>query len=275
MRAIKAPRRTLTALALALSAIAIGAIFGVAGNGNAAATVSPSNTSPPTISGTPQDGQSLKADPGKWSGSTPINYSYQWQRCDKNGGSCAGISGADKPLYDVVGQDVGNTLRVRVTAKNSSGSSSSTSVPTAVVTAAPAPPPVTGCPIGTGGVTVTQVSTPARLNIDGFTSNPTVIGRNPGTITVRVHVSACGGRDVSGALVYATAVPFEQFNVPPEATTGSDGWAQLSLSQASRYPASSHEQQLTMFLRARKSGENELGGISTRRLVAFSVNLNQ
>jgi len=276
MRASKLPRRTLTALALALSALAIGAIFGVAGNSNAAGTAAPSNTSPPTISGTAQAGQSLKADPGKWSGSTPITYSYQWQRCDKNGGSCAGISGANKQLYDVVGQDVGNTLRVRVTAKNSDGSASSTSVPTAVVTAAAAPPPATGCPSsGSGGIAVTQVSPPARLNLDGFTSNPSTIGRNPGSITLRVHVSACGGRDVSGATVYAAAVPFEQFNVPPEATTGSDGWATLTMNQASRYPASSHEQQLTVFLRARKSGENLLGGISTRRLVAFNVNLNQ
>lgn len=275
MRAIKVPRRTLTALALALSAVAIGAIFGVAGNGNAAGTAAPSNTSPPTISGTAQAGQSLKADPGKWSGSTPITFSYQWQRCDKNGGSCAGISGANKQLYDVVSQDVGNTLRVRVNAKNSDGSSNSTSVPTAVVTAAAPAPAPTGCPSGSGGVAVSQLSPPARLNVDGFTSNPSVIGRNPGTVTLRFHVSACGGRDVSGASVYAAAVPFEQFNTPQEVLTGTDGWAQLTLQQASRYPASPREQQLTVFVRARKIGESLLGGISTRRLVAFNVNLNQ
>lgn len=275
MRAIKVPRRTLTALALALSAVAIGAIFGVAGNGNAAGTAAPSNTSPPTISGTAQAGQSLKADPGKWSGSTPINFSYQWQRCDKNGGSCAGISGANKQLYDVVSQDVGNTLRVRVNAKNSDGSSNSTSVPTAVVTAAAPAPAPTGCPSGSGGVAVSQLSPPARLNVDGFTSNPSVIGHSPGTVTLRFHVSACGGRDVSGASVYAAAVPFEQFNTPQEVLTGTDGWAQLTLQQASRYPASPREQQLTVFVRARKIGESLLGGISTRRLVAFNVNLNQ
>ncbi|HEY2328026.1 MAG TPA: hypothetical protein VGH52_11140 [Gaiellaceae bacterium] len=275
MRNLKLPRRTFTALALALSAIAIGAIFGAAGNSQAAQTSKPNNTQPPSISGTAQQGQTLTGDHGTWSGTTPITYSYQWMRCDKNGNSCNGISKANSKLYDVVSQDVGNTIRFRVTGKNSDGSTNAISGPTAVVTAAQAPPPATGCPTGTGGVSISQVSSPARLDIDGFTSNPSVIGRTPGSVTVRVHVSACGGRDVSGAVVYATAVPYEQFNVPPEATTGSDGWASLTMNEASRYPASSHEQQLTVFLRARKSGENLLGGISTRRLVGFNVNLNQ
>jgi hypothetical protein len=41
----------------------------------------PANLDAPDISGTAQDGQTLSANSGAWSGATPISYSYQWQRC--------------------------------------------------------------------------------------------------------------------------------------------------------------------------------------------------
>ena len=270
----RSPRRVLTAVMLAVAAIAIGAVFGTAGSGQAARTAQPKEASPPTIDGTAQVGKSLKADPGKWNGSTPITYNYQWRRCDKNGGSCAGISGATARLYDVVQQDVGNTLRVHVTAKNSDGSASDTSAPTAVVVAAQAPPPATGCPSGSGGVNVSQLSSPARLLIDGIQSNPATLNRSPGDVTVRIHVSACSGRDVAGAQVYITAVPFNQFSIPAETATGTDGWVSEIMHQNAGYPAARRQQLLALFVRARKPGENVLGGISTRRLVSLPVNLH-
>jgi Concanavalin A-like lectin/glucanases superfamily len=44
-------------------------------------TAVPANTSPPTFSGTPTQGQTLTASPGTWSGTPPISYGYQWQHC--------------------------------------------------------------------------------------------------------------------------------------------------------------------------------------------------
>jgi hypothetical protein len=110
--------------------------------------------------------------------------------------------------------------------------------------------------------------------IDGQQASPSVVPRTVSDVTLRFHVSACGGRSVQGALVYATAVPFEQFGVPAEVTTGSDGWATLTLHRASRFPASSRQQLLAVFVRARKTGESLLGGVSNRRLVSFPVNLS-
>ena len=111
--------------------------------------------------------------------------------------------------------------------------------------------------------------------IDGLSASPAPIGRNPGDIVLRFHVSACQGRAVSGALVYATAVPFAQFSIPAETPTGADGWASMTMHQEGGYPASTHQQLLAVFIRARKSGENLLGGISARRLVSFPVNLSK
>ena len=139
-----------------------------------------------------------------------------------------------------------------------------------------APPPTTvnGCPAsGSGTLDVTSVAPPARLLIDGQTVSPTVITRSSSDVTLRFHVSACNGRSISGALVYATAVPFSQFSIPPEVQTGSDGWATLTMHQDRFFPASSRQQLLAVFVRARKSGESLLGGISTRRLVSFPVHL--
>jgi hypothetical protein len=259
---------------LALLAAGLVTVLAVAGYSAASSDAAPTNQSAPTISGTPQEGSTLTASSGTWNGTTPITYHYQWRRCDKNGVGCSNISGADTSTYLVKHADVGNTLRVRVTAKNADGSAQATSAQTAVVTARPTSPPSSnGCPSGTGPISVSNVTPPARLLIDGQQVTPSVITRSSTDITVRFHVSACGGRSVAGALVYATAVPYNQFSIPPETATDASGWATMTMHQEGAFPASPRQQLLAMFVRARKSGESLLGGISTRRLVSFPVHV--
>jgi thermitase len=98
----------------------------------------PTNSSPPSISGTAQQGQTLTADPGTWT-NEPTSFTYQWQRCDSAGANCVAISSATASSYTVAPADAGSTLRVAVTAHNSGGASSpSSSAQTALVPAGPA-----------------------------------------------------------------------------------------------------------------------------------------
>src|SRR5689334_2823920 len=102
---IKTRRFVLVLSVLALGAVAAFAAF--AGRGSAAGTAVPSNTTPPTISGSAQVGATLTADKGIWDG-TPTSYAYQWLRCDTDGGSCSSISGATSKTYTLKGVDSDN-----------------------------------------------------------------------------------------------------------------------------------------------------------------------
>jgi hypothetical protein len=65
------------------------------------------------------------------------------------------------------------------------------------------------------------------------------------------------------------------FSVPPEATTGADGWAELRMSRQRGFPATPRQQLLVMFVRGREPGGNVLAGLSTRRLISFPVDLRR
>ena len=93
----------------------------------------PANTNRPIINGTAKLGERLTAGNGSWSGSRPLSYYYRWERCNSAGESCISIEGATKPSYTVASADVGSTLRVEVTAKNSLSSAGAVSTQTSVV----------------------------------------------------------------------------------------------------------------------------------------------
>jgi hypothetical protein len=95
--------------------------------GVADAAGAPVSVSSPSVSGTAQDGQMLKAAKGTWSGQKPIAYAYQWVRCDATGGECEDIPAATKPGHRATHEDVGHALRVTITATDGTGSSTATS----------------------------------------------------------------------------------------------------------------------------------------------------
>jgi fibronectin-binding autotransporter adhesin len=237
------------------------------------ASAKPGNTSPPTISGTAAEGRTLNGNRGSWS-HNPTSYDFFWLRCDRFGNGCNTIGGARSSNYVLTSADVGATLRFSVTAGNSEGTTSATSVPTAVVQRTSAPPRPAGCPPGNGRPDqVSGIAPPQRLLVDGLRSDPRVVTNATAALIVRFHVTSTCGGSVQGALVYATATPYNQFSIPPEAVTGSDGWATLVFRRLTGFPVSKRQQLLTVFVRARKPGENLLLGISTRRLVSIPVRL--
>jgi len=229
----------------------------------AAKPVLPANTTPPSISGTAQDGQKLTGDKGTWSGN-PTDYNLFWRRCNAGGNACANIAGATAATYTVTKVDVGNTLRFRVGAANADGRTFASSDQTAVVTSAAAPPPPAGSTI-----TVDKVSLPDRLVIDklSFSPNP---ARSRGPIVARFHVSDTNGHPIQGALVYALGLPYSWLRNAAETPTDASGWATITLQPTSAMPLH-RGGSLVIFVRARKPGDNLLAGVSTRRLVQEGI----
>ena len=89
------------------------------------------NATRPTVSGDPQVGEELTANPGTWTGSP--TFAYQSQRCDVDAANCFAVTGATGQTYGVRIGDLGYRLRVEVTARKSQGSSTATSAVTSVV----------------------------------------------------------------------------------------------------------------------------------------------
>ncbi|HUO69281.1 MAG TPA: PQQ-binding-like beta-propeller repeat protein [Solirubrobacteraceae bacterium] len=94
----------------------------------------PSNTLPPVISGTTLTGQTLTGSTGAWSGTPPISFRYQWERC---AGSCSAIRGATSSSYTLTNSDRRAKIAVVVTATNSGGNGNATSAQVGPVTAGP------------------------------------------------------------------------------------------------------------------------------------------
>jgi Abnormal spindle-like microcephaly-assoc'd, ASPM-SPD-2-Hydin len=104
-------RLQVTALSVAAAAgLASGEQTVVQTDPTAAVTVAPTITAgTPTISGSPEAGQTLTADPGAWTGAS--SFAYDWQRC---AASCTS-TGHTGTTYSLGAGDAGGRLRVVVT----------------------------------------------------------------------------------------------------------------------------------------------------------------
>jgi hypothetical protein len=224
-------RRTAGARAGILASCAATIALIGAGVGLARIATPPSIVKDPSISGSAVVNETLTGDQGTWSGSKTITYTYQWLRCDSKGETCASISGATGKTYKLLVDDLGSTLRFRVTATNKDGSKFETSKPTAVVTQAsgkPAnskAPTISGSPlvgsvlsastgtwVGTEPITYSYQwqrcdgSGNACAARSGETSADYTVVKNDVGKTLRVQVKAKNSRGNGSAISAATAV---------------------------------------------------------------------
>lgn len=142
----------------------------------------------------------------------------------------------------------------------------------AVGMAATLAPGPNGCPTNKSLKTapIADLAPPARTQIVAFDVLSGPIDAGTDTFTLKVRVGSTCGVNIKGASVYVTAVPYNQFSIPEEELTGDDGTATLVFRRDANFPASDQQQQLTLFIRATKPGEDPLAGVSTRRLVAVN-----
>ena len=104
----------------------------------------PRITKVPTVVGTPQVGETLRAEGAEWNGKPEPTATWQWIRCDGpalDSSTCRSIAGATAQSYVGVAADQGKRLRVMLTVTNKDGSVWTISSPTAAVAAAPVPTP--------------------------------------------------------------------------------------------------------------------------------------
>lgn len=114
------------------------------------------NMMAPTLEGSPEvtgeavEGSALSVTNGLWVGGEPIEFTYQWLRCDLSGSNCVDIVGANDQTYLITEQDIGQTLTARVIASNVGGSGNATAQPPVgpvIGLPTPLPEPPAGPPI--------------------------------------------------------------------------------------------------------------------------------
>ena len=218
------------------------------------------NTTEPSISGTARVGSTLEANRGQWAGDQPITYSFVWLRCNDKGDNCSEIQGENDTSYQVRDADSGRTIRVRVIARNDRGSTSAISNPTGVV-GSNQPPPNPG-----GGLPVSELKAAGdRLVVASVQFSPNPVTSRTAPITVRVRITARGGRPVSGANVFMRATP--RVVSGQTAPTGGDGFVTLTLVPNQAFPQPRNGFNVQFFIKASRPGDPGLGGIAGYRLV--------
>ncbi|MCW3019097.1 MAG: serine protease [Solirubrobacterales bacterium] len=143
-----------------------------------ATAVSPADVSPPAISGTAEQGQTLSVTRGDWA-NDPTAYGERWLLCNASGSGCSAIAGATGSTYTLPASAVGSTIRVQEIAGNGSGSGAPvvSSATAAVISDAPTITsftPSTGLTGSSVTITGTAFTGATAVRFDGLKATFTV-----------------------------------------------------------------------------------------------------
>ncbi|HEY5430937.1 MAG TPA: Ig-like domain repeat protein [Solirubrobacteraceae bacterium] len=162
----------------------------------------PAAATVPTISGTPQQGQTLTLTQGVWANS-PASITDQWEQCSPLGGGCTTIPGQTGPTYTLGPGEVDHTIAVVETASNDGGAGLSASSPgTAVVTATSSTSVVafsTNSPTADQTVTLVATITSSSGNASPHGSLTFFNGSSA--------ISGCAGKQVNGGQTVTVICP--------------------------------------------------------------------
>ncbi len=203
----------------------------------------PVNTTPPTIQGLPRLGGSLQAQPGTWS-PADATYAYTWQRGDATNGFNA-IAGATGSTYTLTTADVGETVRVVVTATNVDGTAAAASSATTTIGRPPVNLVAPAAPSGTAmvGDTLTPdtgtwdspatygytwlrcpagspAAGPACTSISGASTYTPTVADVGSAIAVSVTATSAGGSATATSALTAPVAGAVLTNTIPPSITG-------------------------------------------------------
>jgi hypothetical protein len=146
----------------------------------------------------------LTAQPGTWTGTQPIGYAYQWQKCST---TCSAIAGATSRTLLLARSTVGEHLRILVTATNAAGSVQRASAQVGPVAAAggtrallmslivPAGRTISGASLLRHGGYTRIVAVPARARLTiTWSAGPRTGGHSRTVLVARVVTRLRGGK---------------------------------------------------------------------------------
>jgi hypothetical protein len=226
----------------------------------------PVNVQPPTLSGTPAQGQTLRVSPGTWNGVQPITFTFEWLRCDTAGNNCIVQPGFNDDAYVLRDGDIGKTVRARVIARNARGQSSQLTAPSGVIQGPQGPPGVITLPNGEKSIPVTSVPANESLVVDQaqFATNPIRSRTQP--FQVRIKIKDSRGFVVRDALIFFRSTPLVTKNAQDQ-RTGQDGWLTLTVTPEVDFPELRNDYNLQFYVKAYRQGDPVLAGVAGTRLV--------